>query len=270
MRLPFSETTEETISKTSTYYRTLAQQSENHLSQSSVKDYQMRLFETQKLHIKACEKTTTLKRELDELRAQLQIQRKRYEYEARRSMLEEHKTALMLLRERRIADGCSASDNRNLARVKNQSETHYTSFSLSEITSSRGLSQEITTRELTISPAHTDLDYSNFNFENLTDVTSETERASEPEGKSSPEVPAMISVSTSTDDLRDLETDVDSTDEDQPKREWDTRENSLCREEAEGRSRSVSPYTAEKKRYAGVEPSNSEVICPLDEEVNIN
>ena len=185
-------------------------------------------------------------------------------------MLEEHKTALMLLRERRIADGCSASDNRNLARVKNQSETHYTSFSLSEITSSRGLSQEITTRELTISPAHTDLDYSNFNFENLTDVTSETERASEPEGKSSAEVPAMISVSTSTDDLRDLETDVDSTDEDQPKREWDARENSLCREEAEGRSRSVSPYTAEKKRYAGVEPSNSQVIYPLDEEVNIN
>ncbi|XP_022807541.1 kinesin-like protein KIF17 isoform X1 [Stylophora pistillata] len=263
------ETTEETISRTSSYYQTLAQRHECHLSQSSVKEYQMRLFETQKLHIKACEETTTLKRELDELRAQLQIQRKRYEYEARRSMLEEHKTALMLLRGRRIADGCSASDNRNLARV-NHSETHSSSLNLPKMASYDGLSQDITPKDLSILPAQTNLDYSNFDCQNLTDVTSETERASEPEGKTSPEVPAMISVSTSTDDLQVLETDVDLTDEDQPKKEWNIRENILCRDEAEGRSRSASPYTEEKKSYAGVQAAKSEVIYPLDEEGSVS
>ena len=40
-----------------------------------------------------------------------------------------------------------------------------------------------------------------------------------------------------------------------------------CRENAEGRSGSVSPYTAEKKSYANMELSKSEVVYPLDEEV---
>ena len=185
-------------------------------------------------------------------------------------MLEEHKTALMLLRGRRIADGCSTSDIRNLPRVNHRDGvTQSGSFDLPEATSSRALSPDITSRELAISPpsAHPDLDNSNLDLEKATDVTSEAERTSEPEGKSSPEVPVMISVATSTDDLRIPEADVDLTDEEEPKKEWNIQENILCREEAEGRSRSVSPYTAEKKSYASVQTSKSEVIYPLDEEV---
>ena len=79
---------------------------------------------------------------------------------------------------------------------------------------------------------------------------------------SSPEAPCTISVATSTADLRRS----DSSDKDVAER-WCIHENILCREEAEGRSRSISPYTAEKKSYADKEKSDSAIIPSLDEEV---
>lgn len=271
----FIEITEETTTRSLTYCQTLTQRREtNQSSHLSVKEYQTRLCETQRLHIKACQETTTLKRELDELKTQLQIQQRRVEYEARQSMLEEHKKALMLLRGRRMADGCSASEANNASRVSN-GEMQSRSHDLPEVASFREFTPEVTSQEVTnlLGYAHPELENSALDFENIrTEVASETQMSSEPETNLTPEVPLMISVATSTDDLHMLEIcaespDVESPDEEEPRGEWNIRENILCREDAEGRSRSVSPYTAEKKSYADVEASKSEVVYPMDEEV---
>ena len=259
------EITEETSTRSLTYCHSLTQRRETHQSSHlSVKEYQTRLCETQRLHIKACQETTTLRRELDELRTQLQIQQRRLEYEARQSMLEEHKKALMLLRGRRIADGCSASETASrLSRVYS-GEMESQSHNLPEVTSLRESTPEVTSQEVNYLPgcAHPELETLALGLDNM-----RTEVTSEPEINLTPEVPLMISVATSTDDLHMLGTDAESTDDEEPRGEWNIRENVLCREDAEGRSRSVSPYTAEKKSYANMEPSKSEVVYPLDEEV---
>lgn len=258
------EITEETSTRSLTYCHTLTQRRETHQSSHpSVKEYQTRLCETQRLHIKACQETTTLRRELDELRTQLQIQQRRLEYEARQSMLEEHKKALMLLRGRRIADGCSVSETSNVSGV-NSGEMEYQSHNSPEVTSLRESTPEVTSQEVTYLPgcAHPELETLALGLDNMrTEVTSESEI------NLTPEVPLMISVATSTDDLHMLGTDAESTDDEEPRGEWNIRENILCREDAEGRSRSVSPYTAEKKSCANVEASKSEVVYSLDEEV---
>ena len=258
------EITEETSTRSLTYYHSLTQRRETHQSSHlSVKEYQTRLCETQRLHIKACQETTTLRRELDELRTQLQIQQRRLEYEARQSMLEEHKKALMLLRGRRIADGSSAPETSNVSRV-NSGEMESQSHNPPEVPSLGTSTPEVTPQELTHLPAcaHPELETLAFNLDNT-----RTEVTSEPETNLTPEVPLMISVATSTDDLHTLGTDAESTDDEEPREEWNIRENFLCREDAEGRSRSVSPYTAEKKSYANLEASKSEVVYQLDEEV---
>lgn len=272
--LLFVEITEETRTRSLTYCQTVTQRHEtNHSSHLSVKEYQSRLCETQRLHTKACLETTTLKKELDELKTQLKIQQRRLEYEARKTVLEEHKTALMLLRGRRTADGCSEYEINNASSVNNgkmQSRSHDSP----EVVSFGEYSPEMTSLEMP-SPEVTNLSgYANpesgnsvLDSDNVRmGVTPKVEMTSQPEIYSTPEVPVMISVATSTNDLHLLETDVES-DEEEPRGEWNIRENMLYREEAEGRSRSVSPYTAEKKSYAKVEVSESEVVYQMDEEV---
>ena len=272
--LLFIEITEETRTRSLTYCQTVTQRREtNHSSHLSVKEYQSRLCETQRLHTKACQETTTLKRELDELKTQLKIQQRRLEYEARKTVLEEHKTALMLLRGRRTADGCSEYEINNASSV-NKDKIQSRSHDSPEVVPFRESSPEMTSLEVP-SPEVTKLSsYANpesgylvLDSDNVgMGVTPKAEMTSEPEINSTPEVPVMISVATSTNDLHLLETDVES-DEEEPREEWNIRENMLYREEAEGRSRSVSPYTAEKKSYAKVEASESEVVYQLDEEV---
>lgn len=233
-----------------------------------MREYQTRLCETQRLHTKACQETTTPKRELDELKTQLEIQQRRLEYEARKTVLEEHKTALMLLRGRRIVDGCSESETSHSYRV-NKGEMQSRSHDSPEVVSIRAFSPEVTSAEVIDLSGYVNPESENsaLDLDKVrTEVTSETEMTSEPEMNSTPEVPVMISVATSTNDLHLLEADVE-WDEEEPREEWNIRENILCREEAEGRSRSVSPYTAEKKNYPKVEVSKSEVIYQLDEEV---
>ena len=234
-----------------------------------MKEYQSRLCETQRLHTKACQETTTLKRELDELKTQLQIQQRKLEYEARKTVLEEHKTALMLLRGRRTADGSSESEISNASSV-NKGVTQSPSHDSPEVVSFRQYSPEVPAPEMTNLSGFVNLEseISALDLDNVKKigVTPETNMTSEPELNSIPEVPVMISVATSTNDLHLLETDVES-DEEEPRVEWNIRENILCREEAEGRSRSVSPYTAEKKSYAKDQAAESEVIYQLDEEV---
>ena len=232
-----------------------------------MKEYQSRLCETQRLHTKACQETTTLKRELDELKTQLKIQQRRLEYEARKTVLEEHKTALMLLRGRRTADGCSEYEINNASSV-NKGNMQSSSHDSPEAVLFRDHPPEVTSLGVP-SPEVSNLsDYVNPESGNsvLDSDNVRMEVTSEPEINSTPEVPVMISVATSTNDLHLLETVVES-DEEEPRGEWNIRENILYREEAEGRSRSVSPYTAEKKSYAKMEASESEVVCQLDEEV---
>lgn len=229
-----------------------------------MKEYQTRLCETQKLHTKACQETTTLKRELDELKSQLQIQQRRLEYEARKTVLEEHKNALILLRGRRTADGCSESEISNTSSV-NKGAIQTGSHDSSEVASFRGYPLlEVTnlSASINLESENSALDLDNARL----GVVPEAELMSNPKTNFPPEVPVMISVATSTNDLHLLEADVE-WDEEEPRGEWNIRENLLCREEAEGRSRSVSPYTAEKKRYARVDASESEVVNQLDEEV---
>lgn len=270
----FIEITEETRTRSLTYCQTVTQRREtNQSSHLSVKEYQSRLCETQRLHTKACQETTTLKRELDELKTQLEIQQRRLEYEARKTVLEEHKTALMLLRGRRTADGCSEYEINNASSV-NKGKIQSRSHDSPEVVSLREYSPEVTSPNLTPREVMNLSEYVNpesgnsvLDSDNVRmGVTPKAEMTSEPEMNSTPEVPVMISVATSTNDLHLLETDVES-DEDEPRGEWNIRENMLYREEAEGRSRSVSPYTAEKKSYAKAEASDSEVVYHLDEEV---
>ena len=240
----------------------------------NVSEYQTRLIETQKLHIKACQETTTLKRELDELKTQLKMQQRRLEYEARKSMLEEHKTALMLLRGRRIADGGCASRTKSPA-VVNSDQTQSRSLKLptSLATSSSDSSPETTSPGMLRSP-----DYANLELEksdlNTEKVRLEVTSFSETKPAQSFEVPAMVSVGTSTDDLHELGGDATFAGEDEQKGEvqegnhWNIRENLPSREEAEGCSRSVSPYTAEKRSYATIQGPKEKIIYPLDEEVS--
>lgn len=68
--------------------------------------------------------------------------------------------------------------------------------------------------ELMILLVYIDLDYLNFNFENLMDVMLEIERVSELEGKFLLEVFVMIFVLILMDDFCDFEIDVDLIDED--------------------------------------------------------
>lgn len=270
----FIEITEETRTRSFTYCQTVTQRREtNQSNQLSVKEYQTRLCETQRLHTKACQETTTLKRELDELKSQLQIQQRRLEYEARKTVLEEHKTALMLLRGRRTADGCSESEISNTSSV-NKGAIQSGSHDSPEVASFRGYPPEVPSPEASL-PEVTNLSASiNLESENSAldldnarlRVAPEAEMMSNPKTNFPPEVPVMISVATSTNDLHLLEADVE-WDEEEPRGVWNIRENLLCREEAEGRSRSVSPYTAEKKSYARVDASESEVVNQLDEEV---
>ena len=82
----------------------------------------------------------------------------------------------------------------------------------------------------------------------------------------------MVSVATSTDDLDELviKTDVDfkhqkhEHEREMEENDWNIRENMLCREEAEGCSRSVSPHSEEKKSFP-----NGQIVysSSLDEEV---
>ena len=241
------------------------------LSQINVNEYQTRLVETQKLHIKACQETTSLKEQLDELKTQLKIQQRRLEYKARKNMLEEHKTALMLLRGQRIADGGCTFGIRNLPGVDNgQTHVRCRSLDLPEVTSSGDSSPEVTSPAVKSLPGYAPLrvEKVDLNFERVrTEAISVTKTASSPEVIPAPEVPVTISVATSTDDLDEMAMEADVAFRNENKQggeenNWNIQENMLRREEAEGRSRSVSPYTAEKRSYA-----KGEIIYSLAEEV---
>ena len=242
-------------------------------TQMRANEYQTRLIETEKLHIKACQQTTTLKRELDELKTQFRIQQRRLEFEARKSVLEEHKTALMLLRGRRIVDGGYLSRTGSSGRETNE-QTHCRSPELTEVTPSGDSSPDVTSpRILRLSDdAHLRVRKSDLDSKRV-----RTEGASNtvltPPLEVIPELvrPLMVSVATSTDDLHDSEADVELRSDNVGAREvskWNIQENILCREEAEGRSRSVSPQTAEKKSYANIPAPKGNIVYPLDEEVS--
>lgn len=96
------------------------------------------------------------------------------------------------------------------------------------------------------------------------EVTSATDTAPLPELTPEPVLPFMVSVATSTDDL--FESQIDSaleSDFEQNIKEWNIRENNFYRENAEGRSRSASPYTEEKESKTVKQGQN----FALDEEV---
>ena len=234
-------------------------------SEMSIDEYQTRLTETQNLHIKACQETSSLKREVDELRTRLQIQQRRLDYEARKNILEEHKTALVLLRGRRIAD-------RGHAVINGQSQC--LSPELTEATSHGDSSPEVKSPKMQrfYNYAHPGVEGKfNSGLKRVrTEVTLDTEISPSLKLIPEPEMPLMISVATSTDDLCDLDTDEELPKEDEreeKENDWTIRENMLCREEAEGRSRSASPFYAEKKHYTSRQGSSGKYVYPLDEEV---
>ena len=240
---------------------------------SRANEYQTRLIETEKLHIKACQQTTTLKRELDELKMQFRIQQRRLEYEARKSVLEEHKTALMLLRGRRMVDGGYVSGTGSSGRETNE-QTHCRSPELTEVTPSGDSSPDITSAKILRLSDHAHLGVRKSDLDSKrvrTEGTSNAVLTPLLEVIPDPVRPLMVSVATSTDDLHDSEADVELRSDNVGAEEvsnWNIRENILCREEAEGRSRSVSPQTAEKKSCANVPASKGNIVYHLDEEVS--
>ena len=160
---------------------------------------------------------------------------------------------------------------RNLPGVDNgQTHVRCRSLDLPEVTSSGDSSPEVPSPA--VKPLHgyspLRVEKADSNLERVkTEAISVTKTASSPEVISSPEVPVMISVATSTDDLDEMAMKADVAFNNKNKQggeenDWNIQENMLCREEAEGRSRSVSPYTAEKRSYA-----KDEIIYSLDEEV---
>ncbi|XP_068724278.1 kinesin-like protein KIF17 [Montipora capricornis] len=228
-----------------------------------IAEYQTRLVETQKLHIRACQESTTLKRELDELKTQLQIQQRKLDYEARKSILEEHKTALMMLRSRRTAEGANILHTGNELREINdtascrreQEDRHASPVEMSSVVT--------LPRMLTPEPSKE----SAFGREEVvTEIPTGVDMTPLPELTLEPDIPCMVSVGTSTDDLFELKIDVQLPNEYEGDIEgWHIRENMLCRGDAEGRSRSVSPYTAEKN-YAGKQECKGKSGFLLDEE----
>ena len=229
-----------------------------------IAEYQTRLVETQKLHIRACQESTTLKRELDELKTQLQIQQRKLEYEARKNILEEHKIALMMLRSRRTAEGANILHTGNELREINdtascrpeQEDRHASPVDMSSVVT--------LPRMLTREPSKE----SAFGREEVvTEIPTGIDITPLPELTLEPDIPSMVSVGTSTDDLLELKIDVQLPNEYEGDIEgWHIRENMLCRGDAEGRSRSVSPYTAEKS-YAGKQECKGKSGFLLDEEV---
>lgn len=242
-------------------------------TQIRAKEYQTRLIETEKLHIKACQQTTTLKRELDELKTQFRIQQRRLEYEARKSVLEEHKTALMLLRGRRIVDGGYVSRPGSSGRETNE-QTHCRSPELTEVTPSGDSLPDMTSPKILglSDNAHLGVRKSDLDSKRVrTEGTSKTVLTQLLEVIPEPVRPLMVSVATSTDDLHDSEADFELRSDNVGAEEvsnWNIRENILCREEAEGRSRSVSPQITEKKSCANVPASKGNIVYHLDEEVS--
>ena len=228
----------------------------------SVKGIETRHIDSQKLHVKACKETASLKRELDDIRAQLKMQQRKLEFEERKNKLEEHKMALMLLRGRRTVDGGCMLGTR-----KETNNDHQRSSELRQATYSGDLSTQVTSTETKRLPGYSPLW--------VEKPCLEFERAEkEVRSVSSPvrERPVMVSVGTSTDDLDELviETDVDfkhlkhEHEREMEENDWNIRENMLCREEGEGRSRSVSPDTEEKKSFAD---GQIVYLSSLDEEV---
>ena len=150
---------------------------------------------------------------------------------------------------------------------KEADNDHQRSSELRQATYSGDLSTQVTSTEMKRLPGYSPLW--------VEKPCLEFERAeNEAMSVSSPdrERPVMVSVATTTDDLDVLvmKTDVDfKHQENEHEREmeenhWNIRENMLCREEAEGRSRSVSPDSEEKKSFA-----NGQIVylSSLDEEV---
>lgn len=274
------EVRDEYSSRSVVYSQTVTHRRENsetirtrQSSEMSIDEYQTRLTETQNLHVKACQETSSLKREVHELRTRLQIQQRRLDYEARKNILEEHKTALMLLRGRRIADGGHSSHAGSSLRVIS-GQSQCLSPELTEATSHAHSSPEVKSPNMQrfCNYAHPEVEgkFRSGLKRVRTEVTTDTEISPSLKFIAEPEMPLMISVATSTDDLCDLDTDEDLPKENEWEgkgNDWTIRESMLCREEAEGRSRSASPFYAEKQNYNSRQGSRSKCVYPLDEEV---
>ena len=227
-----------------------------------MKGIETRHIDSQKLHVKACKEKASLKRELDDIRAHLKMQQRKLEFEERKNKLEEHKTALMLLRGRRTVDGGCMLGTR-----KEADNDHQRSSELRQATYSGDLSTQVTSTEMKRLPGYSPLwvEKPCLEFERA-------EKEAKSVSSSAQERPIMVSVATSTDDLDVLvmKTDVDfkhhksEHEREMEENHWNIRENMLCREEAEGRSRSVSPDSEEKKSFA-----NGQIfyLSSLDEEV---
>ena len=227
-----------------------------------MKEIETRHIDSQKLHVKACKETASLKRELDDIRAQLKMQQRKLEFEERKNKLEEHKTALMLLRGRRTVDGGCILGTR-----KEADNDHQRSSELRQATYSGDLSTQVTSTEMKRLPGYSPLwvEKPCLEFERA-------EKEATSVSSSAREKPVMVSVATSTDDLDELviKTDIDFKHQkhehewEMEGSDWNIRENMLCREEAEGRSRSVSPNSEEKKSF-----ENGQIVYSslLDEEV---
>lgn len=233
---------------------------------SVIAEYQTRLFETQKLHVRACQETSILKKELDELKAQLQIQQSKIDYEARKSFLDEHRNALKILRGRRIADGGNMLQTENALRETNDISSCPLQ-PVQRLEEVEGFSSGVTSLRPRASPSGGI--QSDFRLKGTAkEVTSAIDTAPLPELTHEPVLPFMVSVATSTDDLFELQIDAASeSDCEQNIKEWNIRENIFCRENAEGRSRSASPYPEEKESKTGKEEQKRRGDFALDEEV---
>ena len=227
-----------------------------------MKGIETRHIDSQKRHVKACKEKASLKRELDDIRAQLKMQQRNLEFEERKNKLEEHKTALTLLRGRRTVDGGCMLRTR-----KEADNDHQRSSELRQATYSGDLSTQGTSTEMKRLPGYSPLwvEKPCLEFERA-------ENEAKSVSSSAQERPIMVSVATSTDDLDVLvmKKDVDfkhhksEHEREMEENYWNIRENMLCREQAEGRSRSVSPDSEEKKSFA-----NGQIVylSSLDEEV---
>ena len=167
----------------------------------------------------------------------------------------------MILRGRRIADGGDMLQIGNKLR-----ETNYIwcpSEPVQKLEEVEGFTSDMTSLRPRASPSGEI--QSEFGLKRTArEVTSATDTAPLPELTPEPVLPFMVSVATSTDDL--FESQIDSaleSDFEQNMKEWNIRGNNFYRENAEGRSRSASPYTEEKESKTVKQGQN----FALDEEV---
>ena len=253
----------------------------NEETELKLREYRLRLLQTQKLHSQACQETINLRRELGDLRTQLKIQQRRTEYETRRREHEEHRSALLLLKSRRVAYGASAtivSDTKmqhcqalNSRKVTSheyvttetqlspdkvtpqQVKTTQKVMTSQEVMTSREVmtSHEVkrtwleTTSQMT-SPETLDSDNLEMNADSFEDLSSDSVADNSKDETWFCDIGDLSDKETFLWDVDEPETLAPLAEEESPLEEWNIHENVWHRGEADGRSRSASPRVVEK------------------------